>query len=487
MVVPGPTAVGELRLSKVLGLGAFGVVFEATARDEKSRFAVKFLQAGGVLASPQDRQALLNEVLAAREINHPNVLPLLYVGEESGLPVYLVMEFADSGTLQAKIEKSREVESPIPPELVKKWSLDLMSALSAINTRIIHRDVKPDNVLFVGDVLKVADFGLAKLVGAATRTVTFKGGQHILYMAPEAWSGQRNEIQIDMYALGIVMYEMATLRYPYKRPEEDSLDAYRRMHLLQSPISVRGLRPDLPRLYEEVIVRLLAKRPDDRYPSWDQPIEAVRRAFGGDVTPAESKLEGLLEEAAQRHKRALELRAAEAEEEQQVREENDIDRMQEDEIVSKLKAIIGQFNQMSGGPLKASIEGDGGRWSISFPYAHSATLNFFMATPPLQLRGFTVRQVALLADSQGCGFNLLLRRRTGDIYGKWVVCRVRMMPGSGYKHAHCAYFGLGPDELEHIEHGLCAVHIFVPEISEDVDTRLNEFIKSLYSKAPSFP
>jgi len=115
--------------------------------------------------------------------------------------------------------------------------------MRAINARVLHRDLKPDNILFVGDVLKVADFGLAKLVGAATRTVTFKGGQHVLYMAPEVWDGKRNEIQIDMYAAGLVLFQVSTLQFPLAvPPNAANLDAFRRMHLLQVPEAARSVR-----------------------------------------------------------------------------------------------------------------------------------------------------------------------------------------------------------------------------------------------------
>lgn len=71
-----------------------------------------------------------------------------------------------------------------------------------------------------GDVPKISDFGLSKIVGALTRTITFKGGQHILYMAPEGWRAETNTIQLDMYAVGIVLFEMAALRYPYDMPPD---------------------------------------------------------------------------------------------------------------------------------------------------------------------------------------------------------------------------------------------------------------------------
>lgn len=479
ILVPGPPEVGELRLVGVLGSGAFGIVFEAINRDESSRFAVKFLQAG-ILASADERQALFNEVLAAREIEHPNVLRLLHVGQEAGLPPYLVTEYADSGTLLKKIEQARALDSPIPLELVKEWSLDLMSALAAINTRVIHRDVKPDNILFVGDVLKVADFGLAKLVGAATRMVTFKGGQHVLYMAPEGWEGQRNEIQIDMYALGIVLFELATLRYPYSQPDSNNLEAFRKMHLLQSPASARALRPNLPRRYEEVLARLMSKRPENRYANWEQTIEAVRTAFNSEPHPAVTPVNDLLEQAVSRHRKDLERRLEEEAERRRLAEESEIDRMQDEEIVNKLRVIIDQFNEGTEGP-KASMQNNNGSWSIVFPYAKSATLSFFPANPPLQLSPFTVRHVALLADAQGCGFNLLLRRRANDIHGEWVVCRVRMNPLFEYRHPYCEYFGLDPSKVEHIERGHRAIHIYVPEILEDLDMWLVKFMRSLYS------
>jgi len=477
-VVQGPPEVGELRLIAVLGAGAFGIVFEGRATDRESRFAVKFLQAG-ILATAEERQALFNEALAAREVVHPNVLRLLHVGQEAGQLPYLVTEYADSGTLLDKIQQAKASNTAIPLELVQMWSLELMSALAAINARIIHRDVKPDNILFVRDVLKVADFGLAKLVGAATRTNTFKGGQHVLYMAPEGWEGRRNEIQIDMYAVGIVLFELATLRYPYNLPDSDDLEAYRRMHLLQSPANARAIRPDLPLRFAEVLIRLMSKRPGDRYVAWGQPIEAVRIAFESTPIPAVAPVQDLLEQAAKRHRQDIERRLAEETERRRVAEEREIDRAQEEEIINKLRIIIDQFNESTEGP-KASLLNEGGRWSIQFPYARSATLIFFPVRPWLQIPPFSVRYVSLMTDDRGCGFNLLLRRQAGDLYGEWVVCRVRTNPLSGHVHRDCVYFGFGPDEVEHIERGHRAIHVFIPEISTDVDAKLEEFVRSLY-------
>ena len=480
--VMGSPEMGRLQLLSVLGAGSFGIVFEAKAEDGVSRFAVKFLQAG-LLATAEERQALFNEVLASREISHPNVLRLHHFGQESELPPYLVIEYADSGTLLSKIQQARASAMPIPLDLVQAWSLDLMCALAAINERIIHRDVKPDNILFVGDVLKVGDFGLAKLVGAATRTHTFKGGQHVLYMAPEGWAGRRNEIQLDMYALGIVLYELATLRYPYSLPSSNDIDAFRRMHLFQAPESAKRYRPDLPQRMDEVIGRLMSKRPENRYSTWAQPIEAIRAAFEPASHPAPAPVNELIKQAAKRHRQDLESRTAAELERSRINEERQIDRAQEEEIVSRLRVFIELFNKDTEGP-KASLQTEGGHWSIDFPYAKSATLSFFPANPSLTIPPFTVRYIGLLANDVGCGFNVLLRRRQGELHGEWVVCRIRTNPLLNYVHRpSCKYFGLDSGEVEHIERGLRALHVYVPEIIVDVDTQLAEFVKSLYSES----
>ena len=115
---------------------------------------------------------------------------------------------------------------------MRQWADYLIDGMEAVNAKMLHRDLKPDNILMDGDIPKIADFGLSKLVGAATRSMTFKGGQHMLYMAPEGWKLDKNEIQIDMYALGIVLYEIAALKFPYKVPADPN--QLRDMHLFQA-------------------------------------------------------------------------------------------------------------------------------------------------------------------------------------------------------------------------------------------------------------
>ena len=482
---PGSEEVGELVLERVLGAGAFGIVFQARAAKSGAPVAAKFLQAG-VLATPHERQALFNEILAAREIEHPHVIRVLFASIESdSYPPYIVTEFADGGTLQHRIDEARRAKALFPVELVAKWSLDLVGAMEAINVRLLHRDLKPDNILFCGETIKVADFGLAKLVGAATRTVTFKGGQHVLYMAPEAWEGQRNEIQVDMYSFGAVLFQVATLEFPYQLPVDGGdLEGFRKMHLLQPPKVARSLRPELSQRYSEVIQRLLSKRPENRYQSWEEVRTAVERAFSadsrtGDTVP--TVLVSLIEQANRRHREATERRLAEEGRRREQVEQQQIDRLQQDQILERFRAIIDTFNRETEGPkgrVKALVEDN---YEVKLPYADTATVSFFRVEPPLNLPPHQVRFAALVADSNGCGFNLLLKRRPGEQYGEWSVCRVRVNP-LGRARRNCEYFGFGPGEIVEIERGHRAVHIYVPEFSNNVVAAIESFVQSLYEE-----
>ncbi|MDW7760679.1 MAG: protein kinase [Acidobacteriota bacterium] len=476
-VVPGPSDAGDLRLVEVLGAGAFGIVFRAEG-EKGDIYAVKFLQAG-LLATQSERQTLFNEVLAGSQVSHPNVLQVFMLGQEGAFPPYVVTEFANNGTLFRKIEDARNLNLPFTLEVIKHWCLDIAAGMEAINSKVLHRDLKPDNILFVDNTLKIADFGLAKLVGAATRSVTFKGGQHVLYMAPEGWEGKSNTIQLDMYSAGIVFFEIATLKYPYTIPTTGELDQFRRMHVLNAPMDARSLRPDLPRRFDEVLARLLEKRPDRRYESWAAVTAALTAAFDREAATLAAPVSPLLEEASKRHHEATERRLREEAEVRKADEEAEIDAKQEGEIIRLIEDSVKRFNDSTEGP-KASLVRETGGWRIHFPYAAAAKISFFAAYPPLKIPPFEVRHMALLEDTNGCGFNLLLRRRAGDIYGEWVVCRVRTNPLTDSAYRNCKYFGLDSKNAEHIERGLRAMHIYIPEVTLDVDVKIEEFLRSLY-------
>ncbi|GAH10223.1 unnamed protein product, partial [marine sediment metagenome] len=192
-------------------------------------------------------------------------------------PLYILMELASDGTLQNLIDQRIETKQFFTSEELRSIMLDLASGMKVINEKLVHRDIKPDNILIKKDVLKISDFGLSKIVGMATRTQTFKGIQHIMYTAPEAWKQEENTIAMDIYSMGIVFYELATLIHPYKvKPLGDNVEAWKNAHLMIIPDDPRKHNENIDLRLSQIIQKMISKRPTDRYSSWDEIISRLK-------------------------------------------------------------------------------------------------------------------------------------------------------------------------------------------------------------------
>ncbi len=139
----------------------------------------------------------------------------------------------------------------------------LVDGMEAINARLIHRDIKPDNIVVSGNDLKITDFGLSKLVQEATRTSTFKGFGCLQSLAPEAWMSEKNTTQMDIYSMGLVFYEIATLRYPYSVAGSDP-HLWKEAHLYQSVSRPEKHNPNIGQIVSQVIMGMLEKKPSGR-------------------------------------------------------------------------------------------------------------------------------------------------------------------------------------------------------------------------------
>lgn len=209
-------------ISDFLGRGAFGEVYRATGQVTGAVIAVKLLPLAGI-GDETGRRALLNEMKAAREINHTNVVRVLHVDEGSieSIGPYACMEYVSGGTLASLLRAQKKASSRIPLARALEMMIDIAQGLRAINERLIHRDIKPDNILIDGKALKIGDFGISKFIDESTRSQTFKGGQHVAYMAPEGWTYSKNTHKIDVYAVGIVFLEILTSEHPFLTKVQD--------------------------------------------------------------------------------------------------------------------------------------------------------------------------------------------------------------------------------------------------------------------------
>ncbi len=277
------TVGGRWRLGKVLGEGAFGVVYEAQSiADPSLRAAIKVLHPHVALLG-QARLRFLTEMRAVSELRHPNIVKYLD-GSADTDDCFLAMEYIEGKTLRACI-----AEGALPVSEVRELGLQIASALSAAHQNgYVHRDLKPDNVIIHNDrdqsVAKVVDFGVARLVGDVpfggaplTTTGTLIGTPQ--YMAPEQWMTLKDQDQrCDTYALGLILYECLSGRLPFSAT---TLYEWQQAHL-NAAVDVDDL-PAPPKL-RALIKRMLAKSRDDR-PSTMMEVESELRAVELEAPP----------------------------------------------------------------------------------------------------------------------------------------------------------------------------------------------------------
>ena len=250
-------SVGPYRLERLLGQGGFSWVF--AGRDGAgSPVAIKVLMPR-YAGDPQFEARFRNEAETAAKLEHPGIIRIRSVGRSDG-QVYFAMDLcADS--LGARLER----EGRLPEADIVRITRDVARALVfAHGQGVIHRDLKPDNILIRSDGSAVlTDFGIARAVSgyvASTGVNMTIGTPH--YLSPEQAQGRPLDQRVDFYALGVTLFKAATGEVPFTSTDWFELA---RMHVEEPPPSVRKKRPELSKRFERVVRRCLAKHPDDRY------------------------------------------------------------------------------------------------------------------------------------------------------------------------------------------------------------------------------
>jgi len=250
-------------LERELGGGGMSRVFLALERSLGRKVVVKVLLPE--LAAGVNVERFRREILLAAQLQHPHIVPLLSAGEAEGLP-YFIMPFVTGESLRTRV--AREGEFPIADTV--RILRDVVSALAYAHAYgVIHRDVKPDNVLLSGGVAVVTDFGVAKAVTASAGTPGSTGLTSLgvalgtpAYMAPEqATASPNTDHRADIYALGIVAYEMLTGSPPFAGRTAPQILA---AHVVEEPEPVERRRPAVPPMLATLVKECLAKRPADR-------------------------------------------------------------------------------------------------------------------------------------------------------------------------------------------------------------------------------
>jgi eukaryotic-like serine/threonine-protein kinase len=269
-----------------LGAGGSGVVYLATDTLLQRPVVLKILRAG-LLSVQQMRSTVLREARLASAIEHPNVCAIYEVGEV-GDEGYIVMQFVPGQSLDQLISRG-----PASPQLVLSVGIQIADGLQAAHALgIFHRDLKPQNVMLTeGGLVKILDFGLARRLqpedagfdpskpalakdSSLAATYTARGGT-IRYMAPEQFVTGHSSVQSDVWALGVILYELASGRHPFARPDAEDFQAIRAIQFSDPP-DLSAIVPTISAELKSVIATCLEKNPSARYNNAAEVREALK-------------------------------------------------------------------------------------------------------------------------------------------------------------------------------------------------------------------
>jgi YVTN family beta-propeller protein len=283
---PG-TVIAGYRIESLIGRGGMAVVYRAEDMRLGRKVALKLLSPQ-LADSEQFRQRFIRESRLAASLDHPNIVPIYEAGEADG-QLFIAMRYVIGSDLKGVL---REQGGQLP----LAWTLPVFGQIgnaldSAHRAGLVHRDVKPGNILVAagerpqsagGGHVYLTDFGLTKrtseLSGGLTGTGHFLGT--VDYVSPEQIQGRQVGPGTDIYALGCVLYECLTGQLPFHRDDDAALLW---AHLVETPPPVTGIRPDVPPGVDAVVTRAMAKDPDARYQSCEELLEELESAFGGPV------------------------------------------------------------------------------------------------------------------------------------------------------------------------------------------------------------
>jgi dienelactone hydrolase len=273
--------VSHYRIVEELGGGAMGVVYKAQDLRLKRLVALKFLPPG-LTRDPAAKQRFVQEAEAASALDDPHVCTIYDIDETADGGVFIAMALCDGETLKQRVQRG-----PMPVDDVIGIATRVAQGLAAAHDAgIVHRDIKPANVMVTGrGEVKIVDFGIAKLAGQADLTGTGLRLGTIAYMSPEQFEGEA-DARTDLWALGVVMFEMLTGRRPF---DGDTDVTTMNAVLNRAPLSLKTLRPDVPDALAAVVERAMQKAPSERYANAREMASSIEGCRASQSPPTTSR------------------------------------------------------------------------------------------------------------------------------------------------------------------------------------------------------
>jgi len=436
----------EYQVSDFVGNGSFGNVYRIRRIVDNSYFALKTLQTP--FGDGVELKAFLNEGNLALGISHQNVIKYFYFHDGSKynqLPPYIIMEYANDGTLEKLLALKRRENKYLPNESLMEYFSQLIDGMEVINQNLIHRDIKPDNILIANGILKITDFGLSKIVTQSTRTSTFKGIGCIPYLAPEGWKSEKNTIQMDIYSMGFVFYQLATLRHPFENLKSSDPDEWKNAHLFQAPPKPQDVNSQLSNVLSQLILKMMEKSTTARFRNWKE-VKIVLLKHEIPNTLNTSNIDLLLRKRLEKDHEIKQARLEKEKRQNEIEEFRKLVAYQyEKSIFEPLKEFISEFNAKYEGrkieisrivrreiscsitlisgesiviTIKELIDEDFYRERIVNDYGRKIALKE-LKRPVYNNRLIMAWGEVKAANDKG--FNLLLVQKDDDVYGEWFV------------------------------------------------------------------
>jgi serine/threonine protein kinase len=272
----------DYELGQVIGEGGFGRVYAATDVRLGRRVAIKVIRPD-LAGARAFMERFRREGTALAKFRHPGIVPIFDIRERGAL-IYYVMPLIEGPTVRARLDRHRSMA----PKEAHRVLLELCDCLAATHRAgIIHRDIKPDNIIlegFLGSVL-LMDFGIAKAVQESSSTMSGVMVGTPTYMSPEQATGDEMlDIRSDIYSLGVLGYHMVTGRPPFVGGSAHAVIA---AHVTEDVTPVRKLNPSIPKAFADAIEKCLAKNPEERFQSAMELSDALQRvSFGTEALPS---------------------------------------------------------------------------------------------------------------------------------------------------------------------------------------------------------
>jgi len=279
----GHSLSGRYHIEDELGAGGMSAVYKAQDPNLRRVVAIKLIHAH-LSSDPEFVRRFEAEAAVVAQLRHNNIVQV-YDFNHDGDTYYIVFEFVPGETLQSRIKRYNDAERKMPAKEVMHVAKGVAKALIYAHERdIVHRDIKPANVMINvhGDAI-LTDFGIVKIVGGTQHTATGAVMGTARYMSPEQIRGQKVDARTDIYAFGIMLYEMLGGRAPFS---SESAMTLMMMHVNDPVPDIRNLRPGVPPALVQIIERALAKDPLQRYQTMADLLADLERAEAGRPLPA---------------------------------------------------------------------------------------------------------------------------------------------------------------------------------------------------------